>query len=59
MTVMVSTEHKMEFGSTDEVAMLGKLDWVDEKSWTGQDGSGKCGKTCWKDLGRLVAGRQL
>jgi hypothetical protein len=56
---MVSTEHKMEFGSTDEVAMLGKLDWVNEKSWTGQDGSGKCGKTCWKDLGRLVAGRQL
>jgi hypothetical protein len=39
--------------------MIEKPGWIDKNSWTGQDGSGKCGKTCWKDVSRLVAGRQV
>jgi hypothetical protein len=56
MTVMVSTDHKIESESTDEVATNKMPGWVDENSWTDRNGSDKCDKTSWKDLGCTVPG---
>ena len=39
------TDHTIEIAHTGDIGMIESYDRVDEDSWTGQDESGKCGKT--------------